>query len=308
MSEAPARPPGAGRRALPARARRPWPRPTSRPRSSRPSTRAGWPPTSSRPDGAGSRARLTADALRRHHAAAQRDRRPPPGSRGPLGDRGPHGPAGTHAAATDALAAGRRPRLDRRPVGAAPRARRRGHHARGPRPGALPRAHVALHGGDAPGHHGPAAPPGHLGRLGPRALHDGRALGAGRARRLQAALRGRPRLPRPEARQLVPGLRHERLRPRGHRDARRRARSGRSAITSCRRARAPGADAQPRRDDHRGHHAAGDDPRATRPWPCTRTTRATRRSSVAPCASPSSTGTCPSSPTPSWSATSAPAP
>ena len=101
------------------------------------------------PDGAGSRAVAHARAVRHHHAAAQRDRRPPPRSRGPLGDRGPHGPSRAHAASPHAVAAGRRPRLDRGPVGAATRPRRRGHDARGARPRALPRADVALHGRDA---------------------------------------------------------------------------------------------------------------------------------------------------------------
>ena len=174
-------------------------------------------------------------------------------------------------------------------------------------PGALPGAHVALHGRDAPGHHGPAAPPGHLGRLGPRALHHGRALGAGRARRLQATLRGRPGLPRPEARQLVPGLRHQRLRPGGHRHARSRAGCGPSATTCCPRARRPArarAATRPSPWRPRARRPSS----ATRPWRSTRRTRATPRSSAARCASPSSIATCPSSPTPSWSATSAPAP
>ncbi len=214
-------------------------------------------------------------ALRHHHAAAQRHRRPAPGSRGALRDRGPHDPAGTHAAAAGALAARRGPRLDRRPVGPAPRPRRRGHHARAARAGALPGADVALHGRDAPGHHGPAAPPGQLRRLGPRALHDGRGLGARRARRLHAPLRGRSRLPGPAARQLVPGLRHEHLRPRGHRHAR-----GGHPLVGPLPPPAGGRGgrrrAERRRDDHRGHHAAGDDPRATRRWRSIPTTRATR--------------------------------
>ena len=57
-------------------------------------------------------------------------------------------------------------------------------------------------------------------RLGPAALHDGRGLGEGRARRLRPAVPRRPRLPDRGARQLVPGLPDERQRPRGHPDAR----------------------------------------------------------------------------------------
>ena len=65
------------------------------------------------------------------------------------------------------------------------------------------------------------------------ALHDGRGLRHGRPRRLQAALRRRPGLPRRAAHQLVPGLPHEPVGPGGHRHARARARSGPSATTSC---------------------------------------------------------------------------
>ena len=97
---------------------------------------------------------------------------------------------------------------------------------------ALPRADARVRRHDPRGHARPAAAGRRVGRLGPPALHDGRGLGQGRPRRLQAAVRGGPRLPHRGARQLVPGLPDERQRPRGHRDARDRARSGRSATTS----------------------------------------------------------------------------
>ncbi len=187
-------------------------------------------------------------ALRRHHAAAQRDRCAPPRPRGPLGHRGPHGPPGPHAAAarrSGCPAWTTPPSPPSGCCGASWRTRARRRRQLG-RERYLERMWRFMER-DAPGHHGPAAPPGHLGRLGPRALHHGRSLGAGRARGLQATLRGRPRLPRPEARQLVPGLRHQRLRPGGHRHARGRARCGRSATTCCPWARRPAAD--PSRDE-----------------------------------------------------------
>ena len=68
-------------------------------------------------------------------------------------------------------------------------------------------------------------------RLEPAAVHDGRGQREGRARRLRASLSRRPGVPHRGAHQLVPGLPHERERPRGHPDARRRARCGRSATT-----------------------------------------------------------------------------
>ena len=124
---------------------------------------------------------------------------------------------------------------------------------------------------DARRHRRPAAPAGHLGRLEPPALHDGRGLGRGRARRLQAAVRRRPRVSRREAHQLVPGRPDQPVGSRGHRDAdqgdavvrpvplRRRARP---ADCRTRRSRSP------RRGPRRSL--------ATPPWPFIRTTRATR--------------------------------
>ena len=159
-----------------------------------------------------------------------------------------------------------------------------------------------------PGDHGPAAAPGHLRRLEPRALHHGRPIRARRPRRVQAALRGRPGLSRPEARQLVPGLRHQRVRPRGHRHARGRQASGPSGTTCCR--QGPSAGAAPSPDETitvattRPETILGDTAVAVHPDD----ERYARAGRPHACASPSSTATCPSWPTSSWSATSAPAP
>ena len=72
-----------------------------------------------------------------------------------------------------------------------------------------------------------------LARLGARALHHGRGALAGGARGVRAPPRGGPHLPRAEAHQLVPGLPHRALRPRGRaRGGARRASSGASRTRS----------------------------------------------------------------------------
>ena len=197
-----------------------WRRPTARPRSSRRSTRAGSRRTCSRPTGRG--------PARSPHQEPFVVIMPPPNVTGAL-----HLGHAARTATEDLMV--RRARMQQRPtlwlpgvdhasiaaqwvLRRDPRGRR--HDPRGARPRALPRADAALHGRDAADHHGPAAAPRRVRGLGPRALHDGRALGARGAGRVHATLRGRPRLPRREARELVSGLRHERVGPRGHRDAR----------------------------------------------------------------------------------------
>ena len=57
-----------------------------------------------------------------------------------------------------------------------------------------------------------------IGRLGPTSVHDGRGIGQGRAGRVRTALQGRSRLSHRGAGELVPGMPHERQRPRGHLD------------------------------------------------------------------------------------------
>ena len=109
-------------------------------------------------------------------------------------------------------------------------------------------------------HRRPAAPAGHLGRLEPAALHDGRGLGRGGARRLQAAVRRRPRVPRRAAHQLVPGRPDQPVGPRGHRHAD----HGHAVVTSATTSSTTTGTAAARRDDHRRHDAARDDPRRHR--------------------------------------------
>ena len=145
-----------------------------------------------------------------------------------------------------------------------------------PRSRALPRADARVRRDDPRGDARPAAAGRRLVRLGPAALHDGRWVGEGRARRVQAAVRRRPRLPDRGARQLVPGLPDERERPRGDRDAR----DGHALVgplpprrpgdrrAGSRTRRSPSRRPGPRRSS------------ATPPWPSIPTTRATRRSSA----------------------------
>ena len=173
-------------------------------------------------------------AVRHHPAAAQRDRRAAPRPRAADGGRGRHDPPRADAGPSDALAAGRGPRLDRRPVRARPDPRRRGRVAPVARSRALPRADARVHGRDAPDHDGQ-----HRSASAPRSTGAASASPWTRARRARCATafkrlyddglayRGRG------ARQLVPGLPDERLRPGGRSRRPRRARSGRSATTSC---------------------------------------------------------------------------
>ena len=92
-------------------------------------------------------------------------------------------------------------------------------------------------------------PPGHLVRLGARALHPGRGPLARRARGLRAPLRAGPDLPRRLPGELVPALRHGHLRPGGGARGRGRAPLVRALL-----------DRGPQPIHHRGHHAPRDDP------------------------------------------------
>ena len=106
------------------------------------------------------------------------------------------------------------------------------------------------------------------------------------------------------ARQLVPGLPDERVRPRGHPDRGDRARCG-----TVRYHLVDEATGQPDPDatDHRRHDPTGDDPRRHRRRRPSRRRALSRRSSGGRSASRSSSATCRSSPTRSSSAPSAPA-
>ena len=125
--------------------------------------------------------------------------------------------------------------------------------------------------GDARRYRGPASPARRVGRLGAGALHDGRGLGRGGSRRVQAPLGRWPGISRREADELVPGLRHEPVRPRGDPPPPTPAPSGSSATTSSttraaagRRRRSPSPPRARRRSS------------ATPPSRFIRTTRATR--------------------------------
>ena len=162
-----------------------------------------------------------------------------------------------HERPADALAARHGPRLDRRPGGARPHPGRGGREPRR-RSGASATwsACVAFVETTRPVMTQPARARGRLARLGPRALHHGRGLGAGRAGRLQAALRRRPGLSRGGTHQLVPGVPYQRVGPGGHRHA-----GDGHAVDrplpppACRR------QPRPRGLDRRRHHAPRDDPR-----------------------------------------------
>ena len=127
------------------------------------------------------------------------------------------------------------------------------------RPRALPRADVAVHGRDARRHRRAAPSPRGEPRLDAAALHDGRRQRACRARRLQAAVGRRARLPRRGPRQLVPALPDDDQRPREH-----PPRGDRDAVDDPLPPRARGWDAGPGPVDQRGDHSPRDDPRRHR--------------------------------------------
>ena len=205
-----------------------------------------------------------AAAVRDHPAAAERHRLAAPGPRPAERGRGPDDPPRPDARAADPLAAGPRPRVDRRAGRPRPDHRRRRRDAAEPRPRALPRADVAVRRRDAAGHAGAAATGRGVARLEPAAVHDGRGLGAGRPRGVHAALPRRPRVSHRGAHQLVPGLPDERVRPRGHPDARDRHALD-DPLPPDRRRRAARARARPSRSPRRGPRRSSATPR----WRCT---------------------------------------
>ena len=255
------------------------------------------------PDGAGLDRRSGPAPVHDHPAAAQRDGLAPSRSCPADGGRGPDGPPRPDARPRDALPARARPRQHRRPV----RPRRDPRQGRGEPPvarsGALPRADGRVLGLDQAGDARPAAAGRRVGRLGPAALHDGRRLGAGRAGRLRAALPRRPGVSDRGARQLVPGLPDERVRPRGHPD-----RDDRHAVVRPLPPHRRGdRSAGPGRDDHRGDDPPGDDPRRHRGRRPSRRRALRGRWSGAASGSRSWIATCRSSPTTSSSGRSGPA-
>ncbi len=184
------------------------------------------------PDGAGSTADSALDAVRDHPAAAERDRQPPPRPRPADHGRGPDDPARPDARPPGAVPARPRPRQHRRPV--RPR--------RDPRPRGREPRHAWAGSATSSGCAASST------RRGPRSWRSSggsaaAATGAGsgsrwtrcqrarRAGRVRAPVPRRPRVSHRGARQLVPGLPHERQRPRGHPHPRDRHASGRSATT-----------------------------------------------------------------------------
>ncbi len=128
------------------------------------------------PDGAGSQADPDAEPFtiiqpppEYHRVAASRSR---PADRG----RGPDDPARPDARSADALPAGPRSCLDRRPVRPRPDHRRGRRNPPIPGPRAVPRADVAVHQRDPRGHARPAAAGRWIVRLVTSQVHDGRFL------------------------------------------------------------------------------------------------------------------------------------
>ena len=240
-------------------------------------------------------------AVHDHPAAAEHHRLAAPGPRPADRGRGPAHPARPDAGPPGAVPAGRGPRLDRRAVRPRQDHCRRGRDAGIPRARALPRADVAVHQRDARGDARAAATAGRLHGLVAPPVHDGRRLGEGGAGRVRAAVSRRAGLPDRGAHQLVPGLPHQRVRPRDDPDA-----GDRHALDDPlpphRRGDRP---AERDRDDQRRHDAARDDPGRHGGRGASRRTSATRRSSAGGCASRSWIATCRSSPTRRWTARSA---
>ena len=139
-------------------------------------------------------------------------------------------PLPPHARLQHAVAAGHRPRRHRH----ADRRRARSSDAQAesrarPRPRRLRRARVGVEAAVRRHHHAADAPPGRVGRLVARALHDGRRPVRSGRRNLRAPVRRRPDLPRQAAGELGPGAEDGGLRPRS-RERRRRTALWRSAI------------------------------------------------------------------------------
>ena len=198
-------------------------------------------------------------AAQRHGAAAHRPRLRPHG-------RGHPGPLAADAGAPRAVAAGDRPRGHRDADGRRAPAREGWGPAARSRPREVHRARVGVAPRIRRHDPRPAAPARLLARLEPPALHDGRGSLARRAARVRAALPGRPDLPRPVRRELVPALRDGRVRSRGRvpRDGRRDLqdplRRGRRRGRSGRRHDAPG-------DHARRHRASRSIPTTPGPRP-----------------------------------------
>ena len=230
-------------------------------------------------------------AVRPHPAAAQRDGLAPPRPRAAHHGRGPDGPPRADGRPAVAVPARPRPREHRRAVRAGRDPRQGGREPRHAGSRALPRADARVRRRDPRGDPHPAAAARRELRLGTPPLHDGRGQRAGRAGRVRAPVPRRPGVPHRGARQLVPGLRDQRQRPRGDphardRDAVDRPLPPRGPGDRRTRIRTPPSPSPPRARRRSS---------ATPPSPCIPTTPGTRRSSGGWCGSRSWTATCRSS-------------
>ena len=185
------------------------------------------------------------------HAAAERHRQPPHGPRARPHPHGRADPAPPHAGLRGAVAARHGPRRHRHPERGRARARRRGQVPPRPGPRGVRRAGLGVEGRVRRQDPRPDAAPRRRRRLDPRAVHHGRGPVQGRPDDLQAAVRGRPDLPRRADHQLVPALPHRAV---GHR-GRALRRRGRARLDPLRRRRPL---------DRRGHHPRRDDARRHR--------------------------------------------
>ena len=130
----------------------------------------------------------------------------------------PHGhphPLPAHARCRRPVATGHRPCRHRHADGGRAPAERTGHQAHRADARGLHRARLAVEGAVRGQHRRTDAPPGRLGRLESRSLHDRPAAVARGDRGLRAPARGGPDLPRQAPGELGPGAAHRAVRPGG---------------------------------------------------------------------------------------------
>ena len=193
---------------------------------------------------------LRQGAVHHRDPAAERDglaaRGPRPQPEHPGHDHPPEADAGLRGA----VPAGHGPRRHRHPERGGAGAGQGGPVAARPGPRGVRGQGVGVEGRVRRPHPGPAAPPGHLRGLVPRALHHGRGPVPRGAERLQADVRRRPDLPGRAHHQLVPALSHRAV---GHRGGplRRGRRDGVHPLRQRRGLHRGGDHA--RRDDARRH-------------------------------------------------------
>ncbi len=164
-----------------------------------------------------------------------------------------------------ALAAGHRPRGHRHADRRRAAARARGEDPPRPRARGVRRARLEVEGRERRAHPRPAARPRRVSRLATQQVHDGPRHEPRRDRGVRAPLRRGAHLPRDAPHQLVPRVPHGALAT--SRSRTRRARTASSSSSRTRSTATTARSSSPRRAPRRCS--------ATRPSPCTRTTRAT---------------------------------